>query len=97
LGRDGVDIAGDLPRKRREIFFESGVDMATGDLPVRQNRRAKHSPGAVNASVRAANGPFTSESQMRDHVTELAGRTDQPFWAVRPLPAEKGRGVALVV
>jgi len=34
LGRDGADIAGDLPRKRREIFFESGLDSHIVDLPV---------------------------------------------------------------
>lgn len=29
-------------------------------------------------------GPFASESGLREHVMELAGRADQPFWAVRP-------------
>jgi RimJ/RimL family protein N-acetyltransferase len=29
-------------------------------------------------------GPFASEDDMLNQVTELAGRADQPFWAVRP-------------
>jgi RimJ/RimL family protein N-acetyltransferase len=29
-------------------------------------------------------GPFASESELRERVTELAARADQPFWAVRP-------------
>ena len=29
-------------------------------------------------------GPFASESELLAEVIELAGRTDQPFWAVRP-------------
>jgi RimJ/RimL family protein N-acetyltransferase len=29
-------------------------------------------------------GPFASESELREQAMELAGRTDQPFWAVRP-------------
>lgn len=29
-------------------------------------------------------GPFASESELREQVVELAARTDQPFWAVRP-------------
>jgi RimJ/RimL family protein N-acetyltransferase len=29
-------------------------------------------------------GPFASESELLELVMELAGRTDQPFWAVRP-------------
>jgi len=29
-------------------------------------------------------GPFVSESGLREQVMELAGRADQPFWAVRP-------------
>jgi RimJ/RimL family protein N-acetyltransferase len=29
-------------------------------------------------------GPFASESELLEQVIELAGRTHQPFWAVRP-------------
>jgi RimJ/RimL family protein N-acetyltransferase len=29
-------------------------------------------------------GPFASESELLGRVMELAGRADQPFWAVRP-------------
>ena len=29
-------------------------------------------------------GPFASESDLLEQVMELAGRADQPFWAVRP-------------
>ena len=29
-------------------------------------------------------GPFASESELLEQVIELAGRADQPFWAVRP-------------
>jgi RimJ/RimL family protein N-acetyltransferase len=29
-------------------------------------------------------GPFASESELLGQVMELAGRADQPFWAVRP-------------
>lgn len=30
-------------------------------------------------------GPFATESALREQVTELAGRGEQPFWAVRPV------------
>jgi RimJ/RimL family protein N-acetyltransferase len=29
-------------------------------------------------------GPFASESELLEQLIELAGRADQPFWAVRP-------------
>src|SRR4051794_10490596 len=29
-------------------------------------------------------GPFVTEAALHDEIAELAGRTDQPFWAVRP-------------
>jgi RimJ/RimL family protein N-acetyltransferase len=29
-------------------------------------------------------GPFASQSELLEQVMELAGRADQPFWAVRP-------------
>jgi RimJ/RimL family protein N-acetyltransferase len=29
-------------------------------------------------------GPFASERDLLEQITELAGRPDQPFWAVRP-------------
>jgi hypothetical protein len=29
-------------------------------------------------------GPFASENELLGQVMELAGRADQPFWAVRP-------------
>jgi RimJ/RimL family protein N-acetyltransferase len=35
-------------------------------------------------------GPFAHRCDLEDVITELAGRTDQPFWAVRP----KSSGVA---
>jgi RimJ/RimL family protein N-acetyltransferase len=35
-------------------------------------------------------GPFTSESELLEQVIELAGRENQPFWAVRP----KASGIA---
>jgi RimJ/RimL family protein N-acetyltransferase len=35
-------------------------------------------------------GPFASEGELLERLTELAARADQPFWAVRP---ESGGGV----
>jgi RimJ/RimL family protein N-acetyltransferase len=35
-------------------------------------------------------GPFASEGELLEQLTELAARADQPFWAVRP---ESGGGV----
>jgi RimJ/RimL family protein N-acetyltransferase len=29
-------------------------------------------------------GPFAAESELREQLTELAARADQPFWAIRP-------------
>jgi hypothetical protein len=29
-------------------------------------------------------GPFASEQELRDRVVELAGRSYQPFWVVKP-------------
>ena len=37
-------------------------------------------------------GPFASERDMLDQVVELAGRADQPFWAVRPKSSGAAEG-----
>ena len=37
-------------------------------------------------------GPFASERDMLDQVVELAGRADQPFWAVRPKSSRAAEG-----
>ena len=29
-------------------------------------------------------GPFASKDELQEQILELSGRTDQPFWAVRP-------------
>jgi RimJ/RimL family protein N-acetyltransferase len=44
-------------------------------------------PAAQGADASFAHlryGPFTSRSELLGQVMELAGRPDQPFWAVRP-------------
>jgi RimJ/RimL family protein N-acetyltransferase len=50
--------------------------------------RAAHGADASFAYLRY--GPFASQSALLEQVMELAGRADQPFWAVRP----RDRGVA---
>lgn len=37
-------------------------------------------------------GPFASESELLEQVIELAGRADQPFWAVRPESSGAAQG-----
>jgi RimJ/RimL family protein N-acetyltransferase len=37
-------------------------------------------------------GPFTSQSELREQMMELAGRADQPFWAVRPGDSDVAQG-----
>jgi RimJ/RimL family protein N-acetyltransferase len=37
-------------------------------------------------------GPFASESEMRDQVLNLVGRSDQPFWGVRPTSSGRVEG-----
>jgi RimJ/RimL family protein N-acetyltransferase len=37
-------------------------------------------------------GPFASPSELLAQVMELAGRADQPFWAVRPRDSRVARG-----
>jgi RimJ/RimL family protein N-acetyltransferase len=56
------------------------------------NRSAANTPASFGAPPRAAErtwdylryGPFASEGELRRQAVELAGRIDQPFWAVRP-------------
>lgn len=37
-------------------------------------------------------GPFASERDMLDQVVDLAGRADQPFWAVKPKSSGAAEG-----
>lgn len=37
-------------------------------------------------------GPFASSEQLRENVCELASRSDQPFWAVRPNATNMAEG-----
>ena len=39
-------------------------------------------------------GPFASQGELLALMMELAGRADQPFWAVRPREAGVGAGLA---
>jgi RimJ/RimL family protein N-acetyltransferase len=37
-------------------------------------------------------GPFTSRRELHEQVAELAARSDQPFWAVKPEHSRKAEG-----
>lgn len=85
-----IDLA---PRPFPERVPHEGRSAVLEPLSVEHSVELWAAADAADASWRYLRyGPFSSREAMTETIVELAGRSHQPFWAVRPHASGKAQG-----